>query len=344
MNRPIRIAALSFDHGHQYSYLRAMMELPDLQLVAIADPDPDQRAQAARVLEVAPNDVRVHARYEEVLAADDIDAVSICTANALHHDVVLAAAKSGKHVLCEKPLALNLGDATSMVRGCADYGVILATAYPVRHAAQVWDVRQRLTSGELGAIRVMSMTNVLQASPSGWFIDPAQSGGGAIRDHIVHATDLMRFFSNADVRKVFCEADTRMRDIPVEDTGALIEVLDTGVIGTCDPSWNRPKTWRKWGDVSGRILCDRGVIEFDVTDHAIRVTTSDLATPYRETSFASDMNTELLRDFACAIVEKREPCATGYDGWVGVACTEAAYESARNHEFVDVARFDVDSI
>ena len=164
MNRPIRIAALSFDHGHQYSYLRVMMGLPDLQLVAIADPDPEQRAQAARVLDVVPNDVRVHARYEEVLAAEDIDAVSICTANALHHDVVLAAAESGKHVLCEKPLATNVGDATSMVRGCADYGVILATAYPVRHAAQVWDVRQRLASDELGAIRVMSMTNVLQAN------------------------------------------------------------------------------------------------------------------------------------------------------------------------------------
>ena len=325
MSAPVRVAAVSFDHGHQFSYLRAMLRLPEIELVAVSDPDPEQRAVAQRLLREsnAADSVRVHANHTDVFNAEDIDAVGICAANAAHHDLTLAAAEAGKHVLCEKPLAVSLAEATAMVRGCADHGVTLATAYPVRHAAPVWEAKRRLDSGELGAIRAMSLTNVLRAQTAGWFIDPARSGGGAIRDHIVHATDLMRWFSGAEVSQVYCEADTLARDIPVEDTGALIQIFDSGVIGTCDPSWNRPPTWRKWGDVSGRIVCDGGVIEFDVTDHVIRVTSADPAIPYQETSFGSDMNAALLRDFAAAVATGRPSCADGHDGWAGVACTEA---------------------
>ena len=340
MNKPVRVAAVSFDHGHQYSYLRAMLRLPEIELVAISEPDPNERATAEiRLAENGGDSVRVHASHADVFQADDIDAVSICAANAEHHDLTLAAAEAGKHVLCEKPLATSLDQASAMVRGCADYGVTLATAYPVRHAPQVWEAKRRLDSGELGPIRAMSLTNVLGARPAGWFIDPARSGGGAIRDHIVHATDLMRWFTGAEVRQIYCEADTLARDIPVEDTGALIEVFDCGVVGTCDPSWNRPRTWRKWGDVSGRIVCDGGVIEFDITDHVVRVTSADPGIPYQETGFSSDMNAALLLDFAEAVATGRPPCAEGRDGWAGVACTEAAYASARRHEFVDVPRF-----
>lgn len=318
-----------------------MLSLPEIELVAVSEPDSELRSQAKRLLDEgnASGSVRVHARHADVIRAGDIDAVSICAANASHHDLTLAAAEAGKHVLCEKPLAVSLADASAMVRGCAEHDVILATAYPVRHAAPVWEAKRRLDSGVLGAIRSMSLTNVLVASPSGWFIDPTRSGGGAIRDHIVHATDLMRWFSGSEVRQVYCEAETLARDIPVEDTGALIEVFDSGVIGTCDPSWNRPQTWRRWGDVSGRIICDSGVIEFDISDYVIRVTSADPETPYREFSFASNMNTALLRDFAEAVATGRAPCADGYDGWAGVACTEAAYTSASSHEFVDVPRF-----
>ena len=341
MSAPIRIAAVSFEHGHQYSYLRAMLDLPGLELVAVSEPDPELRAQAEQILaaESAGDSVRIHASHAEVFRADGIDAVSICSANVTHCDLTLAAAEAGMHVLCEKPLAITLADATAMVRGCAEHGVTLATAYPVRHAPPVWEAKRRLDSGELGAIRTMSLTNVLGARPSGWFIDPARSGGGAIRDHIVHATDLMRWFSESEVAQIYCEAETLARDIPVEDTGALIEVFDSGVIGTCDPSWNRPPNWRRWGDVSGRIVCDGGVVEFDITDYVVRVTSTDPETPYQEVSFASSMNVGLLRDFADAIATGRPPCADGRDGWAGVACTEAAYESAQRHEFVDVPRF-----
>jgi predicted dehydrogenase len=344
------MGAVSFEHGHQFGYLRAMLRLPQIELVALSEPDDELRARAEAELranrpdtpeaDLAPTTVRVLRDHHELLDAPDIDAVCIASANVSHHALTLRAAAAGKHVLCEKPLAIGLDEATEMVRACRDRGVILGTAYPVRHAPSVWEAKQRLAAGELGPIRAMSVTNVLRDTASGWFIDPARSGGGAIRDHIVHGTDLMRWLGGSEVRELYCEAATRMRDIPVEDTGMLIEVFDDGVVASCDPSWNRPRTWPKWGDVTGRIECARGLVEFDVTGDFVVRTDAQAVPNTQHISYGPDMNEHLIADFADAILEGREPCAGGRDGWAGVACIEAAYESARSHQFVTVARFE----
>ena len=123
------MAAVSFDHGHQYSYLRAMLRLPEIELVAISEPDSEQRALAQRMLAEsgAGDSVRVHANHADVFQADDIRAVSICAANFAHHDLTLAAAEAGKHVLCEKPLAVSLA------RGDGDGSWLCRTGSHPRH-------------------------------------------------------------------------------------------------------------------------------------------------------------------------------------------------------------------
>ncbi|MBM4436072.1 MAG: Gfo/Idh/MocA family oxidoreductase [Actinobacteria bacterium] len=373
MNRKLRMGAISFEHGHQYGWMRAMLRLPSVELVAISEPDERLRARALAEIHAYDRlafghdpdqgDVRVYAEHADLIGATDIEAVSICAANVQHHALTVAAAAADKHVLCEKPLAVSLDEATDMVRACRSAEVQLGLAYPVRHAPAAWEAKQRLAAGELGAIQAMSVTNVLRAATVGWFIDPEKSGGGAIRDHIVHGTDLMRWLSAREVREIYCEADPRMRDIPVEDTGMLIEVFENGVIGTCDPSWNRPLTWPKWGDVTARILCARGVLEIDVTGDYVALTDASSPRPgyapsprtrgegggegpawpppppHRHLGFGASMDHYLLQDFAASVLAGRAPCASGRDGWAGVACIEAAYASARTHRFVEVAQF-----
>lgn len=350
MSARLRMGAISFEHGHQFSYVQAMLGLRNVELVAVSEPDPQLRGRAEAELEAfdrhAPGsdpeqgDVRVHGHHEDLIASPDIEAVCIASANVSHRELTVAAAEAGRHVLCEKPLAVSLDEATDMVRTCRQRGVTLATAYPVRHAPAAWEAKQRLASGALGAILTMNVTNLLRASTLGWFLHPERSGGGAIRDHIVHGTDLMRWFSGAEVRALYCEAATRMRDIAVEDTGMLVGVFDNGVVGSCDPSWNRPLSWPKWGDVTARILCERGVLEFDITGDFIVRTDAREAPSTQHVSFGPNMDRYLIDDFASALLEGRRPCATGGDGWAGVACIEAAYQSARTHRFVEVARIE----
>lgn len=336
MGSTLRMAALDYSHGHQFGYTRSMFELPMIALVALADPDPQRRAAAANLAAQAGRGaaVAVYADYRDALARDDIDAVVICSPNVDHCRMTLDAARAGKHVLCEKPLALTLAEADEMIRVCREAGVFLGTAYPCRFSPVMWRIKQALDAGEIGELLAMSATNHLGVisgpgrGAGNWMIDPARSGGGCIRDHIVHDLDLCRWFSGREPVEVYAEADTlAVPDLPVEDTGLLLVTFEGGMVGSIDPSWNRPRTWTRWGDVTVRLWGSKGYLEGDLTAQAVsRTLETNRWLPYDE-----DMNTYLLKDFAESVLAGRAPLATGEDGRAGVAVTVAAYESIRTH-------------
>jgi len=330
---PLRMATIDYSHSHQYAYTRAMLQLPIVEFVALADADPKQRGQAeAMVRELNPN-VAVYRDYHDLLAREDIDAVVICSPNADHHRMTLDAARAGKHVLCEKPLAITTAQAEEMIQACQEAGVFLSTAYPCRFAPVMWEMKRRVEAGEIGQILAMSATNHLRSVPTGWLVDPERSGGGCIRDHIVHALDLCRWFSGREPVEVYAEAATLARpELVVEDVAMLIITFEGGLVGSIDPSWNRPPNWTRWGDVSLRILGTEGMIEGDITHQAISCTTDTT----RWLSYGEGMNYYLLRHFAESILAGRPPLVTGWDGRMGVATIEAAYESARTHQPVPI--------
>jgi myo-inositol 2-dehydrogenase/D-chiro-inositol 1-dehydrogenase len=331
MASALRMAAIDYSHGHQYAYTLAMLALPTVDLVAVADADDGQRRRAAELVAQAPHPVDVYEDYHELLAREDVEAVVICSPNADHCRMTLDAARAGKHVLCEKPLALTLDEADEMIRVCAQEGVYLATAYPCRFSPIMWEMKRDVEAGKIGDILAMSSTNHLGAfnRPStNWFIDPKRSGGGCIRDHIVHSVDLCRWFSGREPVEVYAEADTlALPTLPVEDTGLLLVTFEDGLVGTIDPSWNRPRTWTRWGDVTMRIVGTQGSIEGDLTAQVV-VRTTDTA---RWLSYAEDMNYYLIKDFAESILAGQAPLVTGWDGRAGVATTLAAYESIKTH-------------
>jgi myo-inositol 2-dehydrogenase/D-chiro-inositol 1-dehydrogenase len=331
MASTLRMAAIDYSHGHQYGYTLAMLALPMVDLVALADSDDEQRQRAGGLTAQAPHQVDVYEDYHELLAREDIDAVVICSPNADHCRMTLDAARAHKHVLCEKPLALTLDEADEMIAVCAQQGVYLGTAYPCRFSPIMWEMKQDIEAGKIGDILAMSSTNHLGAvnrPTTNWFVDPARSGGGCIRDHIVHSVDLCRWFSGREPVQVYAEADTLASPgLPVEDTGLLLVTFEGGLMGTIDPSWNRPRTWTRWGDVTMRVVGTRGSIEGDLTGQVV-VRTTDTT---RWLSYAEDMNYYLLKNFAESILAGHAPMVTGWDGRAGVATTLAAYESIAKH-------------
>ena len=357
------MGAISFDHGHQYGWTGAAMQLPMVELVAVAEPDPIQRKAVAerltgndaamrRLADKLQGPVRLYDHYRDLLARDDIEAVTISSANYLHREHAEAAAAAGKHVFLEKPIATNLDDATAIVRACERAGVEFCVAYPCRFSAAAIEAKEMVDRGDIGEIVSMHATNHLRKGTEGWFIDPAKSGGGTIRDHIVHGTDLMRWFSGVEVDEIYAEADTLARpDIQVDDVAMLLEKFENGIVGSCDPSWNRPMTSSKWGDVVLRVLGTEGAIDFDLTGAYLTRTLAGAAeggeawesakvvTPIQQISYAESMDVFLIEDFAESILEGRRPLVTGIDGWYGVACIEAAYQSAREHRMIEVARY-----
>ncbi len=130
-----------------------------------------------------------------LLARPEIVAVYISTTNELHQQQALAAIKAGKHVLCEKPLALTVADAEMMVAAADAAGVIFATNHHIRNAATMRAMREAIKRGDIGrplAARVFHAVS-LPENLQGWRINSAAAGGGVILDITVHDADTLRF-------------------------------------------------------------------------------------------------------------------------------------------------------
>jgi UDP-N-acetylglucosamine 3-dehydrogenase len=132
---------------------------------------------------------------EEICAADDIDMVVVATPTHLHAQYATAAAKSGKHVFCEKPLARTLADGEAMVRACDDAGVTLAVGHVVRYFKEYQRAKQLLDDGTLGraAIATLVRGNFAVGSAREWYLDAAKSGG-VVLDLMLHDLDTVRWW------------------------------------------------------------------------------------------------------------------------------------------------------
>ena len=130
------------------------------------------------------------------LAGDaDVDAVYISTTNELHRDQLFAAARAGKHVLCEKPLALTLADARAMVRECQTRGVVMGTNHHLRNAATHRAMREAIQQGRIGKPLFARVFHAVYLPPhlQGWRIEKPQAGGGVVLDITCHDADTLRF-------------------------------------------------------------------------------------------------------------------------------------------------------
>lgn len=130
----------------------------------------------------------------------DVDAVYISTTNELHVEQAIAAARAGKHILCEKPLALTLSDAHAMVRAAKDAGVVLGTNHHLRNAASHRAMRDAIAAGRIGTPLAARVFHAVYLPPhlQGWRLDRPDAGGGVILDITVHDADTLRFVLGDD--------------------------------------------------------------------------------------------------------------------------------------------------
>ncbi|WML48344.1 Gfo/Idh/MocA family oxidoreductase [Neobacillus sp. PS3-34] len=320
----MKIGIVSFAHMHAHSYATCLLGMEDVELFGIADENEERGREASKKYHT-----RYFKNYQDLLAGD-IDGVIICTENAMHMEVAVAAAEMKKHILCEKPLATNVEDAWKMVEAAKQHGVKLQTAFPVRYNAPIQRVKQMIHAGELGRIVAIRGTNRGQ-NPGGWFVDEEQSGGGAVLDHTVHVIDLMRWFLDSEVREVYAEIDTRFSDIPIDDCGLLTLEFENGVFASHDPSWSRCKTFPTWGDVTLEIIGTNGVTRVDAFAQNLMLY-SDKNNKVSREFWGNDMDKGLIADFVRCIQEDLEPSISGYDGLKAMEVALAAYESAKLKE------------
>lgn len=194
---------------------------------------------------------KVYGTYQELLEDEEIDAVSVCTANNSHAEITIAALKAGKHVLCEKPMALSLGECEAMVKAAEEADRYLMIGHNQRLAKAHARARQLVLEGRIGRI-VSFKSNFAHGGPETWSIDPGKDVWffdkeravlGAMADLGIHKTDLVQFLTGSKITEVTAymgTLDKRYEDgslIGVDDNAFCIYRMECGCVGTVSVSW-----------------------------------------------------------------------------------------------------------
>ncbi|HVU10358.1 MAG TPA: Gfo/Idh/MocA family oxidoreductase [Phototrophicaceae bacterium] len=189
--QPLRVGIVGVG-GIGETHIKAYRQIPGVEIVAVADPAEARLAQIASNYAI-PNKYTDHL---ELIARDDIEAISVCTPNHLHMPVTVAALEAGKHVLCEKPLARSSAEGEAMVRAATAAGRVLQVAFNHRQRGDVQVLKQYVGSGGLGRIyhgKAFWMRRAGIPGMGGWFTNREQAGGGPLIDLGVHVLDMALF-------------------------------------------------------------------------------------------------------------------------------------------------------
>jgi predicted dehydrogenase len=219
--------------------------------------------------------------YRELLARDDIDAVDISTPNNSHYEIVLAAAAAGKHIYCEKPLAITALEAVNMAQAVDAAGLKAQVTFNFRHFPAVMRARQLIDEGFLGRIfsfrgRYHRSSYIDSNKPMSWRLERAVTGGGALFDLGSHILDLL-YYVLGEFASVQGTLDTLIKERPralgsaelapvdVDDIALLHARLRDGTLGTVEIS--RMGTGAT-NDLTFEVFGDRGAIRFDLGNPA----------------------------------------------------------------------------
>jgi predicted dehydrogenase len=180
---------------------------------------------------------RWYPSYEALLNDRDIDAVYIPLPNELHKPWVLAAADAGKHVLCEKPLALDAQEANAMVKHCQRCGVILMEGFMWRHQPRTREIQERVRDGAIGDVRLVRSSFSFPIEAGDWRLDPMR-GGGALWDVGCYGVSTARMFAGGEPRVARALAHFGQTGVDMSLTAAL--EFESGVLATVDCSFEQP--------------------------------------------------------------------------------------------------------
>ena len=256
---------------------------------------------------------RWYSDWRELLSDDEIDAVYIATPVHLHAEQTIAAAKAGKHVLCEKPMALNVGDCDRMIAVCRVNNVKLGVAYYRHFYPAVRRVKELVDSGELGVpvvvqINAFEWFDPVASDARSWLIKKDLSGGGPMFDFGCHRIEvLLDIFGN--VRDVKAVLANTFFDREVEDVATAMLQFERGTCGTLTVT----HAAREPQDTFD-LFCTHGSIHISVLNEGtMRVVTSD-GERIETHPNAKNIHQPLIEDFANAVLTKRDPVVTGEIG------------------------------
>lgn len=330
----------------------------DSSIVALADVNEKLAQNLAKEYQVP----KVFKDWEELINEEDIDAVCVATPNYLHAEMTLAALNAGKHVLVEKPMALQLDDLDKMIQASERQKVILMVNHSFRFSPIYEKAKEIIDSGLIGEIYSIrgrfgyAGPEHWTGSPSTWFLDKSMAGGGALFDAGIHAVDLIRYLVGKEVNQVAGLMSTLQKEIDAEDNAICIFSFQDGSLGTIEASWTtRP------GEIITQIYGSEGNMSVDMSEGSASISENGAnpiivffappKTTYMNMSmpdgslkipvFLPDIPTNSknggpFRHFINCIKNKSDPISSGTDARKSMEILFAAIKSNQSEQFINL--------
>lgn len=294
---------------------------------------------------------KAYPSYEAMLADKEIDAVSVCTSNKYHAPVTIEALKAGKHVLCEKPMAVTVDECAEMVETAKKNGKYLMIGHHQRLVPAHIKAKEILNTGELGKIlcfRTIFATNgpenwSVDKSTQSWFFKKSDTFMGVMGDLGIHRADLMRWLINDEIVEVSAnlatldKKDEQGNPVEVDDNALCILKFKSGIIGTLTAGWTN------YGDMENGtvIYCAEGVLKInDNPEFPVMVIKKNGEKLYYKTgripTIDGRVNSRIIDLFIKSIVEGIQPEISGVEGMTAMKIVFACIESAQRGTVVAV--------
>jgi predicted dehydrogenase len=305
----------------------ALRDSPRGDLVAVARRD----QAAAEAFAERHGARRAYTSVEGLCDDPEVDAVYVATPVDRHCPDTLAAAARGKHVLCEKPMALNVAEGERMRAACAEAGVQCMVCFYQRFNARHRQIKALLDAGAIGRVTAarMNFSGRSPDRPGAWRQDPARAGGGCYMDNASHCVDLLRYFFG-EIISVSALVDTLAARYPVEDTATSLLRLANGVHAVVTSYWSTDDPDVERNSLLEILGTDGAIVSTPLHDKFSRGRLV-VATRSGERSYSYDESTHVavLEEFAEALAAGRPPAITANDGVAALRVVEAVYESSR---------------
>jgi len=310
-------------------YAEAFKNLEVARLVAVAD----IRAETATALS-GETGCQSYNSYQAMAKKEKLDAVIISTPPVTHPEICLHFVERKVHVLCEKPLSIDVKDARLMVDAAQNFNVKLTMASKFRYVEDVIRAKGIVTSGILGEIVLFenSFTSRVDMS-SRWNSDIKISGGGVLIDNGTHSVDLMRYFLGplAEVQVV---EGKRVQGLAVEDTVRIFVRSISGIMGTIDLSWSINKELDSYINIYG----SHGTVFVGWKESKYRQSSSQDWIVFGNGYDKTQAFRNQIRNFCKSILGEETLLINAEDALASVEVIEATYAALRQNQWIAVNR------
>jgi len=285
---------------------------------------------------------RAYDSDEALLADPQVNAVYVATPPHLHARQARLAAQAGKHILCEKPLALDTGEAQRMIDAARANNVALTVCYYQRFNARHQRIKALLAAGAIGQVTAarISFSERFPPQPGVWHHDPAISGGGPLMDLGVHCIDLIRYLCGP-VQSVAALVDTLVDSSPVADTATLLLRHEGGAQTVVTSHWTTanhdPERFNRVEIYGAEGTIVAAPIQAKDSAGTMQLITAEGIQDFSVEPGGPRPHVALLESFAAAVAGKSPNPIPGEEGLAGLAVVEAARESARSGRRIELA-------